>query len=385
MDLIERSKCCGCGACYNVCPSQCISMYVDSEGFSYPMIDKNKCIDCGLCEKVCPVLHPVQTQEKPAVFAAINNNSIIREQSSSGGIFTLLAEQTINKGGVVFGSCFDNEWNVVHRYTETLEGLACFRGSKYVQSDMGTSFQDAKHFLEQGREVLFSGTPCQIAGLKNYLRKSYSNLFTVDLVCHGTPSPNVWRKYLLETICKRLNLKNIKDLNIGDHISNICFRSKENGWKNFHIRFEYKNGEVESLPFYRNPYMSVFLSNLSLRPCCYSCPAKLYQIQSDMTLADFWGVNEVYSEMDDDKGCSLVFVNNKEKLELIHSLDCKIKRQSIDNAIKYNPCILSSVKKPGNRNFFFFVYRMKGFYTSYQAVTSNSTLMRIMRKIYSFL
>lgn len=385
LTFTDKSHCCGCTACASICPKQCIQMIEDKEGFLYPQIDTTVCVDCGLCEKVCPVLHPVQAKERPAVFAAINNNSIIREQSSSGGIFTLLAEQTIQKGGVVFGACFDKKWNVVHRYTETLGGLSVFRGSKYVQSDMGTSFQDAKHFLEQGREVLFSGTPCQIAGLKNYLRKSYSNLFTVDLVCHGTPSPDIWRKYLLETICKRLDLKNTKNLNVDDYISTICFRTKENGWKKYHVRFKYKNGEVESIPFYRNPYMSVFLSNLSLRPCCYSCPAKLYQIQSDMTLADFWGVNEVYSEMDDDKGCSLIFVNNKEKLELIHSLDCKIKRQSIDNAIKYNPCILSSVKKPGNRNFFFFVYRMKGFYTSYQAVTSNSTLMRIMRKIYSFL
>ena len=214
MDLIERSKCCGCGACYNVCPCKCISMYVDSEGFSYPMIDKNRCIDCGLCEKICPVLHPVQIAEKPVVFAAINNNVAIRERSSSGGIFTLLAERTIKKDGIVFGASFDENWRVVHQYTGTMEGVARFRGSKYVQSDMGTSFQDAKHFLDQGREVLFSGTPCQIAGLKNYLRKSYSNLFTVDLACHGTPSPDIWRKYLLETICKRLNLKNIKNLKL---------------------------------------------------------------------------------------------------------------------------------------------------------------------------
>lgn len=385
MDLIERSKCCGCGACYNVCPCKCISMYVDSEGFSYPMIDKNRCIDCGLCEKICPVLHPVQIAEKPVVFAAINNNAAIRERSSSGGIFTLLAERTIKKGGVVFGASFDENWRVVHQYTETMEGLARFRGSKYVQSDIGTSFQDAKHFLDQGREVLFSGTPCQIAGLKNYLRKSYSNLFTVDLVCHGTPSPDIWRKYLLETICKRLNLKNIKDLNIGDHISNICFRSKENGWKNFHVRFEYKNGEVESLPFYRNSYMSVFLSNLSLRPCCYSCPAKLYQIQSDITLADFWGVNEICPEIDDDKGCGLIFVNDKEKLELLDILDCKLKRLFLDSIVEYNSSILNSVKEPINRSFFFFVYRMKGFYISYQAVTSHSPLMRIIRKIYRIL
>lgn len=385
MDLIERSKCCGCGACYNVCPCKCISMYVDSEGFSYPMIDKNRCIDCSLCEKICPVLHPVQIAEKPVVFAAINNNAAIRERSSSGGIFTLLAERTIKKGGVVFGASFDENWRVVHQYTETMEGVARFRGSKYVQSDIGTSFQDAKHFLDQGREVLFSGTPCQIAGLKNYLRKSYSNLFTVDLVCHGTPSPDIWRKYLLETICKRLNLKNIKDLNIGDHISNICFRSKENGWKNFHVRFEYKNGEVESLPFYRNSYMSVFLSNLSLRPCCYSCPAKLYQIQSDITLADFWGVNEICPEIDDDKGCGLIFVNDKEKLELLDSLDCKLKRLFLDSIVEYNSSILNSVKEPINRSFFFFVYRMKGFYTSYQAVTSHSPLMRIIRKIYRYL
>lgn len=385
LTFTDKSQCCGCTACASICPKQCIQMIEDKEGFLYPQIDTTACVDCGLCEKVCPVLHPVQAKERPVVFAAVNNNSEVRMQSSSGGIFTLLAERTIKKGGVVFGASFDENWRVVHQYTETMEGVARFRGSKYVQSDMGTSFQNAKHFLDQGREVLFSGTPCQIAGLKNYLRKSYSNLFTVDLVCHGTPSPDVWRRYLLETICKRLNLKNIKDLNIGDHISNICFRSKENGWKNYHVRFEYKNGEVESLPFYKNPYMNVFLSNLSLRQCCFSCPAKLYQIQSDITLADFWGVNEMHPEIDDDKGCGLVFVNDKEKLELLHCLDCEIKKVFLGSVVKYNPNILNSVKEPVNRSFFFFVYRMKGFCIAYQAVTSNFTLMRIMRKIYRFL
>lgn len=385
LTFTDKSQCCGCTACASICPKQCIQMIEDKEGFLYPQINHSVCVDCRLCEKVCPVLHPVQAKEKPAVFAAVNNNSEVRMQSSSGGIFTLLAERTIKKGGVVFGASFDENWRVVHQYTETMEGVARFRGSKYVQSDMGTSFQNAKYFLDQGREVLFSGTPCQIAGLKNYLRKSYSNLFTVDLVCHGTPSPDVWRKYLLETICRRLNLKNIKDLNIGDHISNICFRSKENGWKNYHVRFEYKNGEVESLPFYRNSYMSVFLSNLSIRPCCYSCPAKLYQIQSDITLADFWGVNEICPEIDDDKGCGLIFVNDKEKFELSDSLDCKLKRLFLDSIVKYNPSILNSVKEPVNRSFFFLVYRMRGFYISYQAVTSHSLLMRIIRKIYRYL
>ena len=192
--------CCGCAACEQRCPTSCIVMREDEEGFLYPQTDTSKCIDCGLCEKVCPVLNQGEKRKPLHVYAAKNTKTRIRLQSSSGGIFTHIAEQIIQKNGVVFGARFDENWAVEHACTETLEGLAAMRGSKYVQSRIGRTYRQAKEFLESGRPVLFSGTPCQIRGLKLFLAKEYENLLTVDLVCHGVPSPEIWRQYLHEII-----------------------------------------------------------------------------------------------------------------------------------------------------------------------------------------
>lgn len=381
--ISDKSHCCGCEACRSVCPKKCISMKADKEGFLYPEVDLSQCIDCKLCEKVCPVLHPVFSEGNPIVFAGINNDIKIRLQSSSGGIFTLLAEQVLLKGGVVFGACFDEYWNVVHSYTDTIEGLASFRGSKYVQSYIGDAFLQAKQFLEEGREVLFSGTPCQIAGLKNFLRKSYQNLLTVDVVCHGVPSPKIWRSYLHESVCNAYHIKK-RDLSFSfvDKITNISFRSKENGWKRYHVKIEYRNGEKDVVPFYNNAYMNVFLSDLSLRPSCYACPSKLHYTQSDITLADFWGVDQLHPEMDDDKGCGLILLHNDYAFALLKSLDCQLKEQKLDEVIAFNPSITHSVKEPVNRNFFYTIFNNINFTFSYQVSMSTNIVIRIIRRLY---
>lgn len=365
LKLTDKSLCCGCTACASVCPKQCIRMVGDKEGFLYPQIETSVCIDCGVCEKVCPVLYPIRVKVKPMAFAAINNDTEIREQSSSGGIFTLFAEQIIKKGGVVFGACFDENWKVVHRYTETLEGLAHFRGSKYVQSDMGTSFQDAKRFLDQGREVLFSGTPCQIAGLKNYLRKSYDTLLTIEVACHGVPSPKVWNSYL--------SGKN--------NITNINFRSKCKGWKGYHVILEY-DGQKEVTPFWKNSYMNAFLSDLSVRPSCYTCSVKLANTQSDIIIADFWGVDKIAPKIDDDKGCSLVIVYNPDVLTLLNSLNCRLYPQDLDNVIKYNKAITESCNQPVNRKIFFSLLDLCGLTCAYRMVTTNNVICRLVRTLY---
>ena len=241
IDIKEKNNCCGCSACVQICPKQCISMAADNEGFLYPQVNSAICIDCGLCEKVCLVINQSAPREPLVVYAAKNNNEDIRLKSSSGGIFTLLAEKVIEEGGVVFGAKFDADWNVIHDYTETIEGLAAFRGSKYVQSIIGDNFKTAKQFLNNGRKVLFSGTPCQIAGLKKYLRKEYDNLLTVDVVCHGVPSPMVWRDYLDYKRAKRAAGKNtvsssLKELPV---ITGISFRDKTKGWKKYGFRICY--------------------------------------------------------------------------------------------------------------------------------------------------
>lgn len=380
--ITDKHKCCGCTACVNVCPKNCISMSADREGFLYPLVDFVKCIDCGFCELVCPVLHPVNNGIEPLVYAAINNDESVRLQSSSGGIFTLIAESVLDRGGVVFGACFDQNWNVVHDYTETKEGLTRFRGSKYVQSHVGICFTQVKTFLDSGREVLFSGTPCQVAGLKNYLRKPYSNLFTVDLVCHGVPSPEVWRRYLQEAVCRVYGIKKKNVINLGEYISDISFRAKDKGWKKYNIKIIFCNGKVEMMPFFENPYMNVFLSDLSLRPSCYACPTKLHHAQSDITLADFWGVNEIKPDIDDDKGCGLILISCKENFDILCKMDCKLLQQQFSSIIKYNPSILCAVNEPLNRKFFWAVYSRRNLRKSYMATISRSVIMRIVRKIY---
>lgn len=201
--VVDKYACCGCHACVQRCPKHCITMREDEEGFFYPFINETLCLDCGLCEKVCPVLQQDEARRPLKVYAAKNPDDRVRMLSSFGGVFTMLAEQILDEGGVVFGARFDENWDVVHSYVDNKKDLEVFRGSKYVQSYIGDCFQKAECFLKEGRKVLFSGTPCQIAGLRLFLRERYDNLLTVDLVCHGVPSPKVWRTYLNETIARQ--------------------------------------------------------------------------------------------------------------------------------------------------------------------------------------
>lgn len=310
-------------------------MHEDSEGFLYPRVDEAACANCGLCEKVCNELHPYAEQAPQQVLAAVNLDEQVRLQSSSGGIFHLLASQTIAEGGVVFGARFDDSWQVVIDYTETTEGIKAFMGSKYVQARTETAFRDAKRFLQSGRKVLFSGTPCQIAALRHFLRKDYDNLLAVDFVCHGTPSPKVWRLYLNEI--QRSDR----------HAKQIEFRNKTNGWKNYSFCVRYDESNLLS-PFGDNPYMKAFLQDITLRPSCYACKAKAGRSHSDITLADFWGIETVVPEMDDDKGTGMVFLNTAKgaaSLDLAKLRTCPADYETVKalnpacfRAPKENPC-----------------------------------------------
>ena len=234
----DKALCCGCGACSQICPKHCIVMSQDEEGFLYPSVNKETCVDCGLCEKVCPVINQRTPHNKvQQTYAAINMTESIRMSSSSGGVFRAIADIVIQDNGVVFGARFDDDWSIIHDCTETLDGLAAFQGSKYVQSKIGDCYQRAKTYLDQGRKVLFSGTPCQIVGLNLFLRKPYSNLITVDLICHGVPSPRVWNEYLKEEIARQCNRKNSvlpRPIHEKDVlVEGIAFRDKSEGWKKY--------------------------------------------------------------------------------------------------------------------------------------------------------
>lgn len=381
INIISKFDCCGCGACIQACPKHCISFNEDEQGFFYPLVDIGLCVDCHLCEKVCPTLNQASPRGPLEVYAAKNPNEIIRLASSSGGIFTMLAEVVISRGGVVFGARFNEEWEVVHDYTETIEGLSVFRGSKYVQSRIGSCFQQAKEFLLSGREVLFSGTPCQIAGLKLFLRKDYENLLTVDIVCHGVPSPKIWRDYLKYIMRpKGAAGKNtvLSSLNEAPVLTGISFRDKSTGWKKYGFSVRMKsafkadensvfgplnpiNEEIilhETLDI--NIYMQGFLKNLYLRPSCYACDVKCGRSHSDLTIADFWGIDRFFPGYDDDKGVSLVLVNSSKGMSYFSSLAVNKTSVAYELALAGNPSLEHSVAIPKLYEQFWSIYGTEG-------------------------
>lgn len=293
----SKMDCCGCSACVQVCPKECIDMRADTEGFLYPKVDEDACVECGICEKTCPVINPYKSlQIVPDSYVCRVYDEELRLQSSSGGIFTLLASYIIENGGVVFGAAFDNEWNVAHDWTDSMEGLSKFRGSKYVQSVIGNTFKKVKEFLIAGRLVLFTGTPCQITGLKHYLNREYENLYSIDIVCHSVPSPKIWKKYLLE-VCN-FNLSTIQY---------VTFRNKDCGWREYGLKIVTGDLVVDGSNT-QNTYMKGFLKDLYTRPSCSECPARNYKSGSDIMLADSWGLNIYHPDWDDNKGMSLVLV-----------------------------------------------------------------------------
>lgn len=344
IDIQAKKDCCGCSACASICPKQCITMVEDNEGFLYPKVDENTCVNCGLCEKVCNELHPYDKREPLQVLAAVNKNEGVRLKSSSGGIFYILAEKVIKEDGVVFGARFDENWQAVMDYAEDMKGVEAFMGSKYVQARVENAYKDAKRFLTEGRKVLFSGTPCQVAGLHKYIRKPYDNLLTVDFICHGTPSPKVWGMYLDEIIKE------------GKRVSGVEFRNKEKGWKNFSFNLRYnENDKTISMlsPFQQNHYMKAFLQDIILRPSCYDCKAKGCCSQSDVTIADFWGINTVFPDMDDDKGTGLVFVNTEKGKKALDFNQMNIRETTYECVKPLNPACCSSPKVHPKRAEFF--------------------------------
>lgn len=342
--LCEPLLCNGCSACAAACPKGCISMVADGEGFVRPLVDAEACVDCGLCEKVCPVLSaPRMPAGEPTLWAAINENESDRAKASSGGVFVLLARWVLDRDGVVFGAAFQPDFSVAHGYAETEREAMRFCGSKYVQSRIGNAYQEAKTFLDRGRYVLFSGTPCQIMGLKSFLRKDYEKLIALDIICHGVPSPKVWQRYVSQR----------RELDHAGSLKRIEFRAKVDSWSRFSMRFTYDGGVYcESL--HEDTYMRGFLRNLYLRPSCHRCIAKGVRRVSDVTLADFWGINNVCPEMNDDKGTSLVLLHSRKAREIWRDMGEELRTVSVgQEALQYNSAGLRSVDVHPNRKAFF--------------------------------
>lgn len=343
LNIQDKLKCCGCHACYNICSQDAITMKEDEKGFKYPVIEKEKCVDCGLCEKVCPILNKTKVKNSPRAFAVFNKDEEIRKQSSSGGVFSLIAEYILNEKGVVFGAAFSEDFMVEHIVVENIDELYRLRTSKYVQSSIDETYKLAKKYLEEERKVLFTGTPCQINGLYSYLQKEYDNLFTQDIICHGVPSPKVWKKYLEFR-------KNDKS----DKIKKINFRQKDSGWENYEVLIQFKDYFYEK-SHGKDLFMNAFLRNACLRDSCYNCSFKDKNRISDITLGDFWGIDNILPEMNDNKGTSLVIVNSGKGQKLMQYIQNKVESKEVDfeEAIRYNSAMYMSVAKPKNRDDFF--------------------------------
>ena len=343
---VLNKTCTGCGACLNACPKNAISMQWDEYGFYKPVIDKEKCVNCGLCEKVCPIdKFNSYNDPEPKVFALQINDEEQLYKSASGGAFAVLAQKIIKQGGVVYGVIYDDEMNVRHSRSETIDGLEKMYSSKYVQSNTKNTFKQAKEDLENGKTVLFSGTPCQIAGLKSYLRKDYENLLTVDLVCHGVPSPKVFDIYKKEFMQKRP-----KD----EWLININFRSKIQGWSNEVVGITTATTLYTILAINDN-FMKTFLSDLSTNSACHNCQFNKLPRVADLSVGDFWGVDDYDKTLNNNKGLSIVLVNSEKGREWFEKIkdNCMTKEVPLDAVMKYNPNIKDSSKPHKKRLEFF--------------------------------
>ncbi len=347
MEETDFQHCTGCRACEQICPRHCISMEPDSEGFLYPHIDTAACMKCGLCVKYCPIHHSVEKgTEKPAVYAVWLKDRDMRLQSSSGGAFSAIAAPVLEAGGAVFGCAFDENLvpkQIVVRKTGDLPRLM---GSKYVQSDTGHTFSQVKQLLDDNVTVMYSGTPCQIAGLKSFLKKDYSNLLMVDLVCHGVPGPALFQEYL-----GWLGRKHRKK------VTALSFRDKsKKGWGEFgKVDFQAED-RVNSKPIIPelDPYFSLFLHGETSRTCCYGCSYASPEREGDFTIGDFWGIQRFYPEIPAHDGVSLLMVNSEKAVSALPGLSQSLfmQKATFEEAAAENGQLLHPTAESKNRSAF---------------------------------
>lgn len=344
VNIIDKENCCGCSACSERCPHQCIIMQKDEQGFLYPHIDESKCVDCGLCSEVCPALHQKDTIKPLHTYVAKNEDKAVRLQSSSGGVFTAMAEMIVHDGGIVFGARFDKEWRIVHSYTEKLDGLAAFRGSKYAQSEMGSCYREAEQFLNEGRKVLFTGTPCQIKGLQTFLHKYYENLVTVAIACHSVPSPMIWKDYL-----KGLKLRDIKK---------IDFRNKRISWEQYGLNIDYGQNNTFFQKHDDNAFMQLFLHGLIVRPSCFQCPAKNWNSAADIIIGDCWGLSQVApSFLNDHLGVSFIACQTEKGERFLKTTHIEAVEVPIEEVEKHNGGLSQLAIQPEEYDSFWQAYK----------------------------
>ncbi len=373
MILFEnKNQCCGCTACANVCPCNAITMVADEEGFKYPEINGDLCVECGRCKTVCQI-HSLKTEKEiePVVYAAKNADDETRAKSTSGGMFSVFANKVLQDGGVIYGVAYSDDFTVVHERAETAEDYERFRGSKYVQSDLNDCFSKVKEDLKNGRKVLFTGTPCQIAGLKTFLgdKANSENIILCEIICHGAPSPKLWKDHLALLESER-----------GSKVVNYRNRSKVLGWHghNEHVFFE--NGKEEYKTKLSQLHKDLFYAHLTIRPSCYACQYTQFPRSADISIADFWGIENFMPEFDDNKGTSMLILNTNKALNLYN----EVKDNLVCRGSNIEDAFYDNHKKPAkmnvNRDNFWRDYQAHGYLYVAQKYSAYTTVGRIKRQ-----
>lgn len=351
IDIKEKKNCCGCNACYDICPKNAITLSTDIEGFWYPRVDIDKCINCGLCERTCPQLHIGALKkndfEYPVCFAAIHKNIEVRFGSTTGGLFSALAEQMYREGGYVGGAIYNKDFSVSHFISNNPADLALLRQSKYSQSQTCGIYKEVKRLLMAGEKVLICGTPCQMAALRRFLNKDYENLIIVDFICKSITSPKFYAKYL-----------DYWERKVGSQLVSFKFKDKELGWRSLVKRFDFKNGKTMYSRAQDNDlYSMAYHGNIVSRPSCYFCQFKGFPRMSDITIADFWGVEKYayLKDIDDNAGTSAVMCNSSKGLTFYKQLkNITSLETTIEKILPGNPALLHEQKMSVmNRDTFF--------------------------------
>ncbi|MEE3324958.1 MAG: Coenzyme F420 hydrogenase/dehydrogenase, beta subunit C-terminal domain [Methanosphaera sp.] len=346
MELCKPIECTGCMACVNICPKGAITISQDQEGFYIPLIQHDKCVKCGKCIKTCPMINAIETPTmQKKVYGAWLKNRHLRKESTSGGAFTAFAKAIFKDKGTVYGVGYDDKLKVIHKGVERESNLSELRGSKYVQSYIGDIYKEVSSDLKDNRKVLFVGTACQVAGLYAFLGKRFeSQLFTIDLVCHGVPSPNVFKSYL-----------SFMEKKYSSNVSNVYFRNKKPGWYVFGMKLLFSEQKCYEADTYSDPFIRGFLRNFFLRSCCYDCKYANINRVADITLADFWGYQSTnYFNMDDDKGISMIMINSANGMNIFNQARKYLKywEKTVEEAVNGNPALSHPFSEPVEREAF---------------------------------